>query len=79
MTSGQRGFTSELDERIIEAIREAPMPVVNTQYLTAAVGESDDQVVERLEHLVQEGIVDHLEVEGRGHLWWLTLPYEPGG
>ncbi|MFC5973878.1 hypothetical protein ACFPYI_21350 [Halomarina salina] len=76
MVPENRPDTHEFDERLVDAIREAPMPVVNTQYLVRASDRPHAEVVERLDRLVEEGVVDHLEVEGRGHLWWLALPYE---
>ena len=68
----------DTDERIVDAIREAPMPVVNTHYLVHALDRPDGEVVEHLERLVEEGVIDHREVEGRGHLWWLAPRYERG-
>lgn len=76
MVPEKRPNMHEFDERLVDAMRAAPMPVVNTHYLVQALDRPYEEVLDHLDRLVEEGVVDHLAVEGRGHLWWLALPYE---
>lgn len=68
----QRDGTDELSTRIISEISDAPRPVVNTHYLMKRLDLPFEDVYERLERLVDEGTVEHMEVRNYGHLWWLS-------
>jgi hypothetical protein len=62
--------------QIVEAIRCAPNPVVNTGYLADRFGVPIWALYVRLESLTDAGVLDHMEVRGRGHLWWQSLEAE---
>jgi hypothetical protein len=64
------------DDRIVEAIRTAPQPVVNTRYLVLELDVPFEELLDRLEALVEEGRLEHLEVAGEGHLWNLSVEEE---
>lgn len=66
------------DDGIVEAIRAAPKPVVNTRYLALELGVPSEALLDRLRSLVDEGRLEHLEVRGRGHLWYRSLDEELG-
>lgn len=75
-SSGAGGNGSEdvpdgADERLVAAIRDAPAPVANTHHLADAAELSVDEARERLDRLAADGAVEHMEVRGLGHLWWL--------
>lgn len=76
MGSGGRRWNDDVDEPLVDAISEAPMPVVNTHYLVRALDRPYAEVFDRLDRLVDEGVLERIEVEGRGHLWWLAPAYE---
>jgi DNA-binding GntR family transcriptional regulator len=63
-------------ERVIAAIRNAPAPVVNTTYLEDEFDVSRESLHERLSELVADGVLEHTEARGRGHLWWLSVTNE---
>ncbi|WP_245779463.1 hypothetical protein [Halostagnicola kamekurae] len=63
-------------EEIVDVIRAAPVPVVNTQYLADECDISVDALFEQLFERVEDGILEHHSVEDRWHLWWLTLETE---
>ncbi|WP_242695660.1 hypothetical protein [Halomontanus rarus] len=62
--------------RIVETIRAAPVPVVNTQYLAGECDVPTDELFEQLSAMVEDGTLEHHRVEGRWHLWWLSLESE---
>lgn len=64
------------DDRIVEAIRAAPKPVVNTTYLAGEFDVTPGELIPRLEALVEAGRLEGHEVVGEGHLWWLSLEEE---
>ena len=64
------------DDRIVEAIRAAPQPVVNTRYLVLELDVPFEELFDRLESLAEEGRLEHFEVRGEGHLWSLSLDEE---
>ena len=68
----QRDGTDTLSDRIVFEIRTAPRPVVNTHFLMKRLDLPFEDVYERLEHLVEQGTVEHMEVKNYGHLWWLA-------
>ncbi|WP_224269652.1 hypothetical protein [Haloprofundus salinisoli] len=61
---------------IVEVIRCAPQPVVNTGYLAERFGVPLWAMYERLEALTETGVLEHMEVRERGHLWWQSLETE---
>lgn len=65
-----------VDERLVEAIRTAPQPVVNTRYLAGELDVPAEELVDPLEELVETGRLERLEVRGRGSLWLLSLEEE---
>ncbi|MFD1511837.1 hypothetical protein [Halomarina rubra] len=69
----------DLTERLVAAIRDAPRPVVNTGYLVRQLDRPAADLRPELDALVEAGVLDHHEVRGRGHLWWLTLDAELEG
>ena len=71
----QSNGTDELSSRLVSEISDAPHPVVNTQYLMNRLDLPFEDVYERLERLVEEGTVEHMEVRNYGHLWWLASGY----
>lgn len=75
-----RGSDSEasIDDEIVEAIRAAPQPVVNTRYLALEFDAPFEELFDRLQAMVEEGRLEHLEVRNRGHLWFLSLEEELG-
>uniref|UniRef100_A0A7D5KU29 Uncharacterized protein n=1 Tax=Natrinema halophilum TaxID=1699371 RepID=A0A7D5KU29_9EURY len=60
-------------ETVVESIRAAPMPVVNTRYLAEEHDVPTDEMVERLEAMVDAGMLESHEIEGLARLWWLSL------
>ncbi|TYL40166.1 hypothetical protein CV102_00870 [Natronococcus pandeyae] len=64
------------DDRIVEAIRSAPQPVVNTQYLAEELDVPAEELIVPLESLVETGRLERLEVRGQGSLWLLSLEEE---
>ncbi|MDS0475303.1 hypothetical protein [Natrinema sp. 1APR25-10V2] len=60
-------------EAIVESIRTAPMPVVNTRYLADEYGVPLDEMGDRLAELAADGVLETHEIEGRGRIWWLSL------
>jgi hypothetical protein len=67
----------EFRERVVAEMRDAPRPVMNTRYLTSRVDRPLDDVFETLERLAERGTVEHVEVAGYGHLWWLSADAPP--
>lgn len=67
------------DDRIVEAIRTASQPVVNTRYLVLELDVPFEELFDRLQALVEEGRLEHLEIAGEGHLWFLSLEEEREG
>ncbi|MFC4436678.1 MULTISPECIES: hypothetical protein [Natrialbaceae] len=63
-------------ERIVEAIRTAPQPVVNTRYLAGELDVPAEELVDPLESLAETGRLERLEVRDRGSLWLLSLEEE---
>lgn len=63
-------------EGIVAAIRDAPAPVVNTTYLADELAISREQLGDQLAELVADGVLEHTEARGRGHLWWLSTASE---
>ena len=63
-------------EAVVESVRTAPVPVVNTQYLADEHDVSVDEMFEQLSTMVEVGILKHHRVEDRWHLWWLPLESE---
>ncbi|WP_217353070.1 helix-turn-helix domain-containing protein [Haloprofundus sp. MHR1] len=61
---------------IVEVIRRAPQPVVNTGYLAERFGVPPEAMYQRLESLTDAGVLEHMEVQERGHLWWQSLETE---
>ncbi|WP_241434388.1 hypothetical protein [Natronorubrum tibetense] len=61
---------------IVDSIRTAPVPVVNTQYLADEHDVSVDKMFEQLSAMVEVGTLKHHRVEDRWHLWWLPLETE---
>ncbi|AGB36672.1 hypothetical protein [Natronococcus occultus] len=70
------GVDSIDDDRIVEAIRTAPKPVVNTTYLAGEFDVPPKVLLERLESLVEDGRLEGHEVVGEGYLWWLSIDEE---
>ncbi|WP_293027149.1 hypothetical protein [Natronococcus sp.] len=70
------GIDSIDDDCIVEAIRTAPKPVVNTTYLAEEFDVTPGELVPRLESLVEAGRLEGHEVVGKGRLWWLSLEEE---
>jgi hypothetical protein len=62
----------ELRERLVSELATAPRPVVNTHYLMTRLDRPFETVSRELERLVDEGVVEHVQVRDRGHLWWLS-------
>ena len=73
MTSDTEPDDRITPEAIVESIRTAPMPVVNTRYLATEFDVPTDQLVDRLGALVDDGVLKTCEIDGRGRLWWLSL------
>ncbi|ELY60519.1 hypothetical protein C491_04455 [Natronococcus amylolyticus DSM 10524] len=67
-----------IDDRLVEAIRAAPKPVVNTTYLAGKFDVTPRELVPRLESLVEAGRLEGHQVAGEGYLWWLSLEEELG-
>lgn len=68
---------SEIDrQKVVAAIRNAPAPVVNTTYLADEFDVPRERLGEKLDELVAEGVLEHTEARGRGHLWWLSVTTE---
>ncbi len=68
---------TEIDrQKVVAAIRDAPAPVVNTTYLADEFDVSRERLGEQLDELVAEGVLEHTEARGRGHLWWLSVASE---
>lgn len=63
-------------QAIVDSIRAAPVPVVNTQYLAGQYSVPVEEMHEQLSAMVEGGTLEHLHVEGRWHLWWLSLETE---
>lgn len=63
-------------QEVVAAIRNAPAPVVNTTYLADEFDVPHERLRDRLESLVTEGVLEHGETRGRGHLWWLSVTSE---
>ncbi|MGA9399623.1 hypothetical protein, partial [Haladaptatus sp.] len=63
-------------KEIVVAIRNAPAPVVNTTYLADELGVPRERLGDQLAELVADGVLEHTEVRGRGHLWWLSAASE---
>ncbi|WP_224447265.1 helix-turn-helix domain-containing protein [Haloprofundus salilacus] len=61
---------------ILEVIRCAPQPVVNTGYLAERFGVPIWAMYARLESLTEAGVLEHMEVRNRGHLWWKSFETE---
>ncbi|KTG09924.1 hypothetical protein AUR64_09880 [Haloprofundus marisrubri] len=61
---------------IVDAIRHAPEPVVNTGYLAERFDVPLGAMYARLESLTDAGVLEHMEVRQRGHLWWQSLATE---
>ncbi len=61
---------------VVAAIRNAPAPVVNTTYLADEFGVSCESLGDRLDELLADGVLEHTEARGRGHLWWLSVASE---
>ena len=59
--------------KIVESIRSAPVPVVNTRYIADECDVSADELLEQLSEMVEDGTLGHHRIEDRWHLWWLTL------
>lgn len=60
-------------DRIVEAIRAAPRPVVNTRYLANELDVPVEDLFDRLESTVDDGRLEKLEIRGRFHCWQLSL------
>jgi len=72
-----RHLNSDGDEqvstaKIIESIRTAPVPVVNTQYIADECDVPTDELFERLSEMVEDETLGHHRIEDRWHLWWLA-------
>lgn len=65
-------------EAIVESIRAAPMPVVNTRYLANEHAVLLDEMAERLEAMAEAGTLECHEIEGWNRLWWLSLESDFG-
>ncbi|MFC7213863.1 hypothetical protein ACFQO4_07190 [Saliphagus sp. GCM10025334] len=63
-------------QAIVDSIRAAPVPVVNTQYLADQYSVPVEEMHEQLSAMVEDGTLEHLHVKGRWHLWWLSLEAE---
>lgn len=74
MTRERNGSVSA--EAVVRAIRGAPRPVVNTRYLADDLEVDPAELREFLHELVEEGVLEHLEIRDRTHLWWLSLETE---
>lgn len=80
--SGENGADSlndtrdGVEERLVTAIRGAPKPVVNTHYLAGELDLPVDETFDRLDRLAGDEVVEHMEVQGLGHLWWLSTDSE---
>lgn len=61
---------------VVEAIRNAPQPVVNTRYLAGEFDADPEEILGDLRLLVVDGVLEHLEIRGQTHLWWLSLEEE---
>ncbi|MDG5758165.1 hypothetical protein QA600_02290 [Natronococcus sp. A-GB1] len=66
------------NDRLVEAIRTAPKPVVNTTYLAGKFDVTPGELIPQLESLVEAGRLEGHEVVGEGYLWWLSLEEELG-
>lgn len=63
-------------DRVVAAVRDAPRPVVNTEYLQGRLDLPFEEVYVRLARLADEGVLEHHELRGFGHLWWLSTEAE---
>ncbi|WP_227377384.1 hypothetical protein [Haladaptatus halobius] len=55
-------------DKLVTAIRDAPAPVVNTGYLADEFETSPDSMRERLDEMVEDGVLERAEARGRGNL-----------
>jgi predicted ArsR family transcriptional regulator len=70
-------MADEIETReIVAAIRDAPAPVVNTTYLADEFDVPRESLRDQLVELVADGVLEHTEVRGRGHLWWRSVTSE---
>ncbi|UTF54456.1 hypothetical protein [Natronosalvus rutilus] len=74
--SGDSDDSPVTPQAIVDSIRAAPVPVVNTQYLAGQYSTSVEEMHEQLSAMVEDGTLEHLYVEERWHLWWLSLEDE---
>ncbi|WP_312911136.1 hypothetical protein [Natronosalvus caseinilyticus] len=74
--SGDSDDSSVTPQAIVDSILAAPVPVVNTQYLAGQYSTSVEEMHKQLSAMVEDGTLEHLHVEGRWHLWWLSLETE---
>ncbi|MCU4973914.1 hypothetical protein OB955_14350 [Halobacteria archaeon AArc-m2/3/4] len=65
-------------EEIVDSIRTAPKPVVNTRYLADRFGVSLEEMFRELDSLAADGVVEKLEVSGYLHLWELSRETDLG-
>ncbi|WP_129115448.1 hypothetical protein [Halegenticoccus tardaugens] len=59
------------DEDVLNALRAAPFPTVNTRYLAIELDLTYDATARRLRRLRDDGRVERLEIGDRLVLWWL--------
>ncbi|WP_255169143.1 hypothetical protein [Natrononativus amylolyticus] len=71
-----RDETAAPPTAVVRAIVDAPQPVVNTRYLAGEFDVEPAELREELYELVDDGVLEHLEIRGRTHLWWLSLEAE---
>lgn len=64
------------DGEIVAAIRDAPRPVVNTNYLVRALDVPPDVLSRQLERSLESGAIEHVQIAGRLDLWWLSSERE---
>ncbi|MCU4744574.1 hypothetical protein [Natronoglomus mannanivorans] len=65
-------------EEIVDSIRTAPKPVVNTRYLADRFGVSLEEMFRELDSLAADGVVEKLEVSGYLNLWELSRETDLG-
>ena len=74
--SNNKTITETAPTDIIDAIKTAPNPVVNTRYLANELGTSLEEMDAELCLLADEGVLGRMRVGSRVDLWWLSLDTE---
>ena len=71
--SNNKTTTETTPTDIINTIKMAPSPVVNTRYLANELGTSLEEMEAQLCLLADEGVLGRMRVGSRFDLWWLSL------